>query len=225
MPPHTIPLLSPAELAFLYTSLASSPGNPIRTDGRGATQFRPLSAETGILPGANGSARIGFADGTQAIVGVKAEVEKTVKEGVIDWGTEEEEREEKERKENEEDGGRRRKRRRFGQGSWVEMSIEIPGVRDDDNLPVFLAEMMRETIVHAENGSATVPGSTAASGYSTPATTSTLGHYEVPTSLKERLVINAGWHWRLYIDVSPPSFPTPIGCSCEKLVAVQTKPF
>ncbi|KAL2377730.1 hypothetical protein RJZ90_006513 [Blastomyces dermatitidis] len=72
-----IPSLSPAELSYLHTSL-SYPRNPVRTDGRSATQFRPLTAETDILPGANGSARIGFADGTQAIVGVKAEVERTV---------------------------------------------------------------------------------------------------------------------------------------------------
>ncbi|KKZ64192.1 hypothetical protein EMCG_01540, partial [[Emmonsia] crescens] len=80
-----IPSLSPAELSYLHTSL-SYPHNPIRTDGRAATQFRPLTAETDILPGANGSARIGFADGTQAIVGVKAEVERTVVGGVLDRG-------------------------------------------------------------------------------------------------------------------------------------------
>ncbi|KAK3320890.1 ribosomal protein S5 domain 2-type protein [Cercophora scortea] len=68
-------LLSPAELAYLHASLSLTP--PIRPDGRSATQFRPLAAETGILPGTNGSARICFADGTEAIVGVKAEVERT----------------------------------------------------------------------------------------------------------------------------------------------------
>ncbi|KAI5301150.1 hypothetical protein KEM56_001923 [Ascosphaera pollenicola] len=187
MPPHSIPLLSPAELAYLYTSLASYPHNPIRSDGRSATQFRSLSAETGILPGANGSARIGFADGTQAIVGVKAEVEKTVKEGVVDWGAEEEQE-----KRGEDEGGRiggkeRKKRRRYGESSWVEMSIEIPGVRDDDSLPVYLAEMMRETIVNAENGTGDSPLS--------------LDTNDIPRSLRERLVINGGWHWRLYIDL------------------------
>ena len=68
-------LLSPAELAYLHDSLSLTP--PIRPDGRTPTQFRPLVAETGILPGTNGSARICFADGTEAIVGVKAEVERT----------------------------------------------------------------------------------------------------------------------------------------------------
>ncbi|KMU77823.1 hypothetical protein CISG_01579 [Coccidioides immitis RMSCC 3703] len=73
---------SPAELSYLHTSL-SYPNNPIRPDGRSATQFRPLTAETDILPNTNGSARIGFADGTQAIVGVKAEIEKTVNTGIL----------------------------------------------------------------------------------------------------------------------------------------------
>ena len=77
------PHLSPAELSYLYTSLAL-PDRPIRPDGRSSTQFRPLAAETDILPGTNGSARIGFADGTQAIVGVKAEVEKTVSGAAAD---------------------------------------------------------------------------------------------------------------------------------------------
>src|SRR6202045_1147171 len=68
-------LLSPAELSYLHTSLSLHP--PIRPDARSPTQFRPLIAETDILPGTNGSARICFADGTEAIVGVKAEVEKS----------------------------------------------------------------------------------------------------------------------------------------------------
>src|ERR1700679_1894837 len=68
-------LLSPAELSYLHTSLSLTP--PIRPDGRTPSQFRPLIAETDILPGTNGSARICFADGTEAIVGIKAEVEKS----------------------------------------------------------------------------------------------------------------------------------------------------
>src|ERR1700688_9547 len=68
-------LLSPAELSYLHTSLSLTP--TIRPDGRTPSQFRPLIAETNILPGTNGSARICFADGTEAIVGIKAEVEKS----------------------------------------------------------------------------------------------------------------------------------------------------
>ena len=62
-------LLSPAELSYLHTSLSLTP--PIRPDSRTASQFRPLIAESNILPGTNGSARICFADGTEAIVGIK----------------------------------------------------------------------------------------------------------------------------------------------------------
>ncbi|OTA57254.1 hypothetical protein K449DRAFT_398645 [Hypoxylon sp. EC38] len=50
-------LLSPAELAYLHSALRLTP--PVRPDGRTATQFRPLTAETGVLPGTNGSARRG----------------------------------------------------------------------------------------------------------------------------------------------------------------------
>ena len=75
MAPASTVSLSPAELSYLHTSPSQTP--PIRPDGRSPTQFRPLVAETDILPSANGSARICFADGTEAVVGVKAEVEKS----------------------------------------------------------------------------------------------------------------------------------------------------
>ncbi|KAK2810568.1 hypothetical protein FQN50_002825 [Emmonsiellopsis sp. PD_5] len=196
----TLPSLSPAELSYLHTSL-SHPHHPIRTDGRSATQFRPLSAETGILPGANGSARIGFADGTQAIVGVKGEVERTglgsggeVVGGLGLEGGEEGEGE-----------GGSKGRRGGGRGEWVEMSIEIPGLRDDDPLPVFLAEMMREGLVGSGAG----------------------GEGEEEGRLKERLVINQGWHWRIYIDIlllSPPlSYPLPLLSLTTHLALLSTK--
>lgn len=177
------PHLSPAELSYLYTSL-SLPNTPIRPDGRSPTQFRPLTAEADILPGTNGSARIGFADGTQAIVGVKAEVERSVSSSSSDiglfWGG----------KINNDDGvgngdgdggvegGQGGSGNSAGQGSWVQMSIEIPGFRDDDALPVFLSEMMREPLVGSVGS----------------------GEGE-DWGLKGRLVINKRWHWRLYIDV------------------------
>lgn len=166
------PHLSPAELSYLYTSL-SLPQSPIRPDGRSPTQFRPLTAETNILPGTNGSARIGFADGTQAIVGVKAEVEKTTLsvdtlDARNEFGV------------NDGPEGQEGSAAVSGHGSWVQMSIEIPGFRDDDALPVFLSEMMRESLV----GSVGADESGMAGG------------------LKGRLVINKRWHWRLYIDVS-----------------------
>lgn len=166
-----VPHLSPAELSYLYTSL-SLPKTPIRPDGRSPTQFRPLTAETNILPGTNGSARIGFADGTQAIVGVKAEVEKTVLSNETlarnDGGA------------GQDRGEQEGSAAVGGHGSWVQMSIEIPGFRDDDALPVFLSEMMRESLVGAVGTDETS---------------------DMTGGLKGRLVINKRWHWRLYIDV------------------------
>ncbi|KAB2577457.1 putative 3 exoribonuclease family protein [Lasiodiplodia theobromae] len=137
MPPPTQHLLlSPAELAYIHSSLSVDP--PIRPDGRSPTQFRPLVAETDILPGANGSARICFADGTEAIVGAKAEVEKSAwKPGqheidLADADTADDEA---------------RRSRGMGENAWVEMSVEIPGYRDDDPLPVFLAAMLTEALL------------------------------------------------------------------------------
>ncbi|TLD25182.1 hypothetical protein PspLS_06029 [Pyricularia sp. CBS 133598] len=138
-------LLSPAELAYLHDSLSLTP--PIRPDGRTATQFRPLTAETGILPGTNGSARICFADGTEAIVGVKAEVEKTR----LAYNHEEEEAAKlvaataAAAANDDQDGAE------HGQGAgrseWVELSVEIPGLRDDDANTIFLSEMLSEALL------------------------------------------------------------------------------
>lgn len=166
--------LSPAELSYLHTSLSLSP--PIRPDCRTPTQFRPLYAETSILPGCNGSARIGFADGTEAVVGIKAEVERSKAvsyhrgEGEEGLGTGSVGVQD--RDEDEENEGVRKAP--SGQTGWVEMSIEIPGFRDDDALAVFLSQMLTEAL---------------------------LARGKSEGSLEERLVINGGWHWRIYIDV------------------------
>ncbi|KAF9870148.1 3 exoribonuclease family protein [Colletotrichum karsti] len=126
-------LLSPAELAYLHSTLSLTP--PIRPDGRKANQFRPLTAETGILPGTNGSARVCFADGTEAIVGVKAEIEKTPNP----FGSEDDSEElKKAREEGEEARGR---------NEWLEITVEIPGSRDDDAATVFLANMLSESLL------------------------------------------------------------------------------
>ncbi|OQO12159.1 hypothetical protein B0A48_02799 [Cryoendolithus antarcticus] len=130
MPPYTNIPLSPAELSYLHTSLSSTP--PIRPDGRTPTQFRPLVAETAILPTANGSARVCFSDGTEAIVGVKAEVEKTRGGGMeqdVNMGGD--------------DGNDEGK----GEVQWLQLGIDIPGLRDDDALPVFLGAMLREALL------------------------------------------------------------------------------
>lgn len=125
-------LLSPAELAYLHSSLSQTP--PIRPDGRHPTQFRPLTAETAILPGTNGSARVCFADGTEAVVGVKMEIEKTApKDGSnsVEVFTENEES----------------VQAASGRSEWLELVIEIPGSRDDDPGTIFLASMLSESIL------------------------------------------------------------------------------
>jgi exosome complex component RRP42 len=136
-------LLSPAELSYLHTSLSHVP--PIRPDGRSPSQFRPLVAETNILPSTNGSARICFADGTEAIVGIKAEVEKSrpiyqqqVEERNLSGGDDDD-------GDGEEGGGGTRGER--GLNEWVELSVEIPGMRDDDSMPVFLSAMLSEALL------------------------------------------------------------------------------
>ena len=167
-------LLSPAELAYLHSSLSLDP--PIRPDSRLSTQFRPLIAETDILPGTNGSARICFPDGTEAIVGVKAEVEKSVSRGAavnsqhsLNLGNEADD----ETMDDVGISGEAGSPGRVGAGenSWFETTIEIPGFRDDDSLPVFLAAMLSEALV--------------ATG-----------------DLVDKLWINDHWYWKLYIDVS-----------------------
>ncbi len=181
-------LLSPAELSFLHTSLAQQP--PIRPDGRSPTQFRPLRAETGMLPGANGSARVCFADGTEAIVGVKAQVERTPR-GADGGGGDDDDSDnglglwddvpdEDGGDGKPGDGGAKGGGASGGAGgagagspSWVEVTVEIPGVRDDDANTVFLAALLGEALL-ADGG------------------------------LAQTLRINRRFHWKLYLDVSPP---------------------
>lgn len=164
--------LSPAELAYLHASLSLTP--PLRPDGRSATQFRPLSAETGILPGTNGSARICFADGTEAIVGVKAEIGKTearygagntlLETDLIHAGGDDDD------DETDANGGGERTSV-AGQSSWIEIAVEIPGTRDDDASTIYLAEMLSEALL--------------ADG-----------------QFARRLYLNRRFHWKLYLDVS-----------------------
>ncbi|KAF2267087.1 hypothetical protein CC78DRAFT_566488 [Lojkania enalia] len=146
MPPSQAALvsLSPAELSYLRSTLLQVP--PIRLDHtKGPKDFRSMRAEYDVLPGANGSARIALEDGLEALVGVKAEVEKSqwrptpagrasrlsVAAGDVEM-----------KDGDEEDDGQGK-----GQVSWVEMSVEIPGFRDDDALPVFLASMLTESLL------------------------------------------------------------------------------
>jgi exosome complex component RRP42 len=139
-----------------------------------------LVAETVVLPATNGSARICFADGTEAVVGVKAEVEKsktlyaatgeTAAEGALGLGTGGGEDVNMDEEDDDDGGVAIATKKGRGEDSWLEISIEIPGMRDDDALPIFLSAMLREALL-AEGG------------------------------LKDRLWINRRFHWRLYIDV------------------------
>ena len=61
----------------------------------------------------------------------------------------------------------------IGEDRWIEVTVDIPGQRDDDAMVVFLAQMIHEGLV-ADGG------------------------------LRNRLVINNLWHWRLHIDVYAP---------------------
>ncbi|GAP89005.1 putative 3 exoribonuclease family protein [Rosellinia necatrix] len=210
-------LLSPAELAYLHSTLSLTP--PIRPDGRTATQFRPLTAETGILPGTNGSARVCFADGTEAVVGVKAEVEKTATITTTTTATATATATTNVSSILDEDAASRRRRRkgksqettegdaedgdgdgdgdaRRGERDWVELSVEIPGARDDDSGTVFLSTMLAEALL--------------ADG-----------------ELAARLWINRRFHWKLYLDViliSPPlSYPLPLLSLTAHLALLATR--
>ncbi|KAF1911695.1 3' exoribonuclease family, domain 1-domain-containing protein [Ampelomyces quisqualis] len=127
--------LSPAELSFVRSALAQTP--PVRLDVTKAPRdFRSMRAECDVLPGANGSARIALDDGTEALVGVKAEVEPSRQPPALA---------------HQEHGdvadGDAHPSNRKGLNSWLEMSVQIPGFREDDSLPVFLASMLNESLL------------------------------------------------------------------------------
>ncbi|KAI9682685.1 MAG: hypothetical protein M1829_006672 [Trizodia sp. TS-e1964] len=112
MAPQPTPL-SPAELSYLHTSLSHHP--PLRPDLRTPRQFRPLSAEPHPLPHTNGSARVRFPDGSEALCGIKAESVPTVPANTAPPG--------------------------------IEVSIDIPGARDDDKAAGFLARLLAEAVL------------------------------------------------------------------------------
>ncbi|KAH0835685.1 ribosomal protein S5 domain 2-type protein [Lanmaoa asiatica] len=79
--------LSKAEKSYIQSSLLSHP--PLRVDGRSLEDYRPIALETGVVPLANGSAKVcigrpgrsghvqeagGVGGGTEVVVGVKLEV-------------------------------------------------------------------------------------------------------------------------------------------------------
>ena len=102
-----------------------------------------MRAECDVLPSANGSARIALEDGTEALVGVKAEVEKSGwVNAVFSRGDGGRGIEDVDMMGEEEDWGKGK-----GRNEWVELTVDIPGFRDDDALPVFLASMLLETVL------------------------------------------------------------------------------
>ncbi|KAI2632040.1 ribosomal protein S5 domain 2-type protein [Hypoxylon sp. NC1633] len=207
-------LLSPAELAYLHASLRQTP--PVRPDGRQATDFRPLTAEAGVLPGAHGSARVCFADGTEAVVGVKAEVRRRPRVSYLDYFYENRELRHKGKDTGKggkrsntggqgpaivnEEGGEEEdedeEKAAGGSNDWVEISVEIPGYRDDDSSTVFLGAMLSEALL--------------ADGEFT-----------------KKLWINRRFHWKLYIDIiliSPPlSYPLPLLSLTTHLALLATR--
>lgn len=75
------------------------------------------------------------------MVGVKAEVEKSRKT-LTDLLREEEKDLAAEDDDEDEEKDERR-----GENAWVELTVDIPGFRDDDSLPVFLSAMLSEALL------------------------------------------------------------------------------
>ncbi|CAK9781857.1 ribosomal protein S5 domain 2-like protein [Cutaneotrichosporon oleaginosum] len=76
--------LSPAEKDYIVSGLLSDP--PLRADGRALLSPRPIHTEYGVMPAANGSARVRVG-GTEAVAGVKLDVTEVPK-GSYDAGGE-----------------------------------------------------------------------------------------------------------------------------------------
>jgi exosome complex component RRP42 len=76
-------LLSKAETSYIQMSLTADP--PLRADGRGLHDYRPIGLNTGVAPLANGSARVRIG-GTDVMAAVRLEVEDVVAGGGADGG-------------------------------------------------------------------------------------------------------------------------------------------
>ena len=113
---------SPAELSYLHTSLSSI--SPIRPDSRTSTEFRPLNAETGVLPATNGSAHVSFSDGSEAIVGVKLEVERSLKSFPMSA--------QKDGDQMEVDNSGEAQAKFKVRSDWITFALTLPSVRYDD---------------------------------------------------------------------------------------------
>lgn len=63
--------LSPAERDYIICGLRETPTT--RADGRGLLSPRPIETEYGVMPAANGSARVRVG-GTEVVAGIKLDV-------------------------------------------------------------------------------------------------------------------------------------------------------
>ncbi|ERF75802.1 hypothetical protein EPUS_01632 [Endocarpon pusillum Z07020] len=197
MPTTSTPTtLSPAELSYLHTSLTQTP--PLRPDLRSPTEFRPLRAETDLLPTCNGSAHVSLTDGSEALVGIKAEVHRTAGANV----TKRLDEEMHEKMSLDEPSstisaaaaGLNSNRKPRGHPDWISLNVDISTLRDDDPLLIFLSEMLREPLLTTSSATTTA------------------------ANLADMLVINSNWHWHLHIDIlllspftaSGTSYPLPL---------------
>lgn len=78
-------------------------------------------------------------------MGVKAEVEKSANR--LGRGAQLDEARVADDDDDEGDENIRKDDGRMGDNAWVEVTVEIPGFRDDDSMPVFLAALLNEALV------------------------------------------------------------------------------
>lgn len=76
-------MTSKSEKSYIRTSLLSK--TPIRSDGRGLTDYRIIQLETGVIAQSNGSARVNLG-GTEVVAATKLEVESTTNGEGIEGG-------------------------------------------------------------------------------------------------------------------------------------------
>jgi exosome complex component RRP42 len=122
---------------------------PIRPDLRSPSEFRPLRAETELLPTCNGSAHVSLADGSEALVGVKAEVHRTPG-GRLTKSLDEEVGDKMILDDVRDSAASHAP---GGSSDWVSLQVDISTLRDDDPILNFLSEMLREPLLVSASGS------------------------------------------------------------------------
>ena len=128
-----------------------------------------------------------LADGSEVVVGIKAEVDEGEREWDFDMnsngsGNGNGKRDDDREKGNvREDIGKMRSTRRRRRKGTVVVDVDVPGLRDDDTLPAYLGAMIREGLVEGGGSSGDGNG-----------------------GLEEKLRIRGRFAWRIYVDVSVP---------------------